>query len=209
QGNLELLRRVGRMSSEDRGAAVEEAYAEATRMSRLVTDLLALARADAGVPLERRAVELDRVLLEVVGEARHLARGHAIDVAHIEPAAVRGDPDRVRQLLLILLDNAIRYTAPTGRIAVSLRTGDGVARVEVEDAGVGIAADALPHIFERFYRGDRARARDPGGTGLGLAIARWVAEQHGGTLEIASELGRGTAATVRLPLLVADRPSRE
>ncbi|MDE3150690.1 MAG: hypothetical protein KGL93_00430, partial [Gemmatimonadota bacterium] len=81
-----------------------------------------------------------------------------------------------------------------------LQRADGTAVVEVRDTGVGIAADALPHVFERFYRGDRARARDPGGTGLGLPIARWVAEQHGGTLVIASELGRGTTATVRLPL---------
>ncbi|MDE3151215.1 MAG: HAMP domain-containing protein [Gemmatimonadota bacterium] len=207
QGNLELLRRADRMPSEDRAAAVEEAYAEATRMARLVADLLALARADAGIPLERRSVELDRVLLEVVGEAKHLARGHAIEVTHIEPAEILGDPDRVRQLLLILVDNAVRYTAPTGRVAVRLHADDGMARVEVEDTGVGIAPEALSHIFERFYRGDRARVRDPGGTGLGLPIARWVAEQHGGTLDIASELGRGTTATIRLPLRVAGHPS--
>ena len=107
QGNLELLRRADRMSPEDRAGAIEEAYAEATRMSRLVADLLALARADAGIPLERHAVELDRVLLDVVGEAKHLTRGHALEVTHVDPAAIRGDADRVRQLLLILLDNEI------------------------------------------------------------------------------------------------------
>ncbi|MDE3152821.1 MAG: HAMP domain-containing protein [Gemmatimonadota bacterium] len=200
QANLELLRRADRMPAEDRIAAIEEAYAEATRMSRLVADLLALARADAGIPLQRHVVELDRVVLEVVAEAKHLTRGQTLEITQVEPAVIRADPDRVRQLLLILLDNAIRYTTPTGHVTVHLQRADGTAVVEVRDTGVGIAADALPHVFERFYRGDRARARDPGGTGLGLPIARWVAEQHGGTLELASELGRGTTATVRLPL---------
>lgn len=206
-GNLELRRRVDRMTAEDQKAVVEEAYAEATRRSRLVADLLALARADAGIPLERHTVELDRVLLAVVGEAHDLTQGQALEFTQIEPAATSGNRDRVRQLLLILVDNAIRYTAPTGRVMVSLRTADGSAVVTVADTGVSIAADTLPHVFERFYRGDRARARDPGGTGLGLPIAQRIAEQYDGTLEATSELGRGTTATVCFPLLGAGHPA--
>jgi len=202
QANLELLRRGDRMPAEDRAGAIEEAFAEATRMTRLVADLLALARADAGVPLRHTVVELDRTLLDVVGEARHMTRGHQLEVEHVDPAAMSGDPDRIRQLLLILIDNAIRYTPPTGRVVVELCNADGWATISVRDTGVGITPDALPHVFERFYRGDRARARDPGGTGLGLPIARWVAEQHGGTLELDSELGRGTTARIRLPIAV-------
>jgi len=200
QANLELLRRGDRMPAEDRTRAIEEAFAETRRMTRLVADLLALARADAGIPLRRASVELDRIVLDVVSEARHMTRGHAIELEHVEPAELSGDPDRVRQLLLILVDNAIRYTPPSGQVIVTLRCSYGWADLTVRDTGVGIAADALPHIFERFYRSDRARVRDPGGTGLGLAIARWVAEQHGGTLNLESELGRGTVARVRLPL---------
>lgn len=200
QANLELLRREHRMPPEERTRAVEEAFAEATRMTRLVAELLALARADAGVPLRRTDVELDRTLLDVMGQARHLTGGQALEVESVEPTSIAGDPDRIRQLLLILLDNAIRYTPSTGRVIVDLRREDGRAIITVRDTGVGIAPDALPHVFERFYRSDRARVRDPGGTGLGLAIARWIAEQHGGTLELESELGRGTVARVRLPI---------
>ena len=201
QANLDLLRRAERMPADDRSRAIEEAFAEATRMTRLVADLLALARADAGVPLRRAPVELDRILLGVVAEARHMTRGHELVVGRVEPAAMSGDPDRLRQLLLNLMDNAIRYTPPSGRVTIALHADGGWADITVRDTGVGIATDALPHVFERFYRGDRARARDPGGTGLGLPIARWVAEQHGGTLELESELGRGTIARVRLPLV--------
>ncbi len=200
QANLELLRREHRMPAEERARAVEEAFGEATRMTRLVADLLALARADAGVPLRRADVELDHVLLDVLREAGYLARGQAIEVECLEPARISGDADRIRQLLLILLDNAIRYTPPSGRVVASLRNDRAYAMIDVRDTGVGIAPSTLPHIFKRFYRGDPARARDPGGTGLGLSIARWIAEQHGGTLEIESELGRGTVASVRLPV---------
>jgi len=202
QANLELLRREHRMPPEERARAVEEAFAEATRMTRLVADLLALARADAGVPLRHTRVELDRTLLDVLGQARHLTSGQTLEVESVEPTFISGDPDRIRQLLLILLDNAIRYTPSSGRVIVDLRRESGRAIIAVRDTGVGIASDALPHVFERFYRGDRARVRDPGGTGLGLAIARWIAEEHGGTLELASELGRGTVARVRLPVSV-------
>lgn len=204
QANLELLKRAHGMPPEERARAIEEASAEATRMTRLVADLLALARADAGVALRHTGVELDRMLLDVMGEARHLIRGQALELDYLEPTVISGDPDRIRQLLLILIDNAIRYTPPPGRVIVELRTADAWALVIVRDTGVGIAPDSLPHVFERFYRGDPARARDPGGTGLGLPIARWVAEQHGGTLDLESELGRGTVARVRLPLNVRE-----
>ncbi|MHB1863815.1 MAG: sensor histidine kinase [Gemmatimonadaceae bacterium] len=200
QANLELLRRERRMPPEERTRAIEEAFTEATRMTRLVADLLALARADAGVPLRRTGVELDRTMLDVMGEARHLTHGQTLEVAYLEPTLLSGDPDGIRQLLLILLDNAIRYTPSSGRVVVDLRHEDDRAIVTVRDTGVGIAPDALPHVFERFYRGDRSRVRDPGGTGLGLPIARWIAEQHGGTLALESELGRGTVARVNLPI---------
>ncbi len=200
QANLELLKRRPNMSEAEREEAVEEAGREAQRLTRLVADLLALARADAGVPLRRQTVELDRVLLDALAEARHLARGHKIEVEGLDPTSIQGDPDRLKQLLLVLLDNALKYTPSGGLVALTLRRSGATAEIVVRDSGVGIAADELPHVFDRFYRADPARARDPGGTGLGLPIARWIAEQHRGDVTLASEPGRGTTATVQLPI---------
>jgi signal transduction histidine kinase len=200
QANLELLQHgAPRMSEEERTEAVGEAFTEATRMARLVADLLTLARADAGVPLRRQPVELDRVLLDVVGEVRHLGRGQRLEVTAFETVVVQGDADRLKQLLLILVDNATKYTAAGGRVTVSLQLVGGVAVFIVGDSGVGISPEEMPRVFERFYRADQARSRDAGGTGLGLSIARWIAEEHGGTVELVSAPGTGTTATVRLP----------
>lgn len=200
QANLELLQRAeSRLSEAERAQMIGEAHAEATRMARLVADLLVLARADAGVALRREPVELDRVLLAVLGEIRHLARGQRLEVGAFEPIIVQGDPDRLKQLILILIDNATRYTAAGGRVTVDLgRAASGVT-ITVRDTGVGISPDQLPHVFERFYRADPARSRDAGGSGLGLSIARWIAEEHGGAVDLVSVPGQGTTATVRLP----------
>ena len=201
QANLELLTRHPAMPGEEREQAIAEAFGETARLGRLVADLLSLARADAGVAIRRERVELDRVLMHVLGEARHLARGQRLAVVTVEPVVVEGDPDRLRQLLLIPLDNAIRYTPPGGQITIELERRDDMAEVRVADTGIGIAEHELPRVFERFYRADPARTREPGGTGLGLAIARWIAEQHGGTVDLASRRGEGTTARIRLPAL--------
>lgn len=200
QANLELLRRADGLPAAEQHHALQEAHAEAARLARLVADLLMLARADAGQALRRDVVELDRLLLDTLGEVRHLTSGQQLEVTAIEPLAVAGDADRLKQLLLILLDNAVRYTPAPGRVAVSLTRDASTAVVTVHDSGIGVPAEALPHVFERFYRADSARSRDPGGTGLGLPIARWIATQHGGTVDLASATGRGTTATIRLPL---------
>ena len=199
QANLELLQRHAAMPAPEREQAVAEAYTESARLARLVADLLALARADAGVPMRRERVELDRVLMNVLGEARHLARGHRLEIEAIEPVVVQGDPDRLTQLLLIPLDNALRYTPPSGRVGVALRRRRGEVEVSIHDTGIGITAEDLPHVFDRFYRADPARTRDPGGTGLGLGIARWIAVQHGGAIDLASAPGQGTTVSIRLP----------
>lgn len=201
QANLELLHgRSEQITAPDRDRAVREAWLETSRLSRLVADLLSLARADAGVPLRRERVELDRVLMTVIGEARHLAQGQRFEIAALDPTVVMGDPDRLKQLLLNLVDNAVKYTPASGRISASLRQGDGHAEVIIRDTGIGISPEDLPHVFERFYRADPARSRDPGGTGLGLPIARWIVDQHGGTVELTSVLGKGVTAVVRLPI---------
>ncbi|HSQ29663.1 MAG TPA: HAMP domain-containing sensor histidine kinase [Gemmatimonadaceae bacterium] len=199
QANLDLLESK-RLSNGERETAIAEAHLEASRMTRLVRDLLVLARADAGVPIRRDAVELDRVLLEVIGETRHLAPDRRVEVTAVEPVVVRGDEDRLKQLLLNLCENAIKYTSDRGRVTVAIRREADDAIITVSDDGIGISPTDLVHVFERFYRADPARSRDPGGSGLGLSIAQWVAAEHSGKVELASRLGVGTTATVRIPL---------
>jgi signal transduction histidine kinase len=201
QANLDLLERMPALPAEERAEILGEASRETHRLSQLVADLLALARADAGIALQRRRVELDRVLLEAVGDARHLARGQRLEIDALEPVVVSGDPDRLRQLLLALLDNAVKYTPAGGRIGVALARDSTNARLTVSDDGVGIPATDLPHVFDRFYRADPARSRDPGGTGLGLPIARWIVEQHGGDITVTSEPGEGTQVRIQLPVI--------
>jgi signal transduction histidine kinase len=199
QGNLELIRRHPEMSPADRDEALAEAERETARLTRLVADLLALARADAGVALRHETVDLDAVVLDVFHTARQLAHGQELTLDPFEPVQVVGDADRLKQLLLILLDNALKYTPAGGRVTLGLRGCPHASEIVVQDAGVGIAATDLPRVFERFYRADPARNRDAGGTGLGLAIARWIVEQHHGTIHIDSALEQGTTVTVSLP----------
>lgn len=200
RGNLELLRDATRLPATEQRIALLEAHDEAERLSRLVVDLLTLARADAGVPLQLEAVELHGLLMKVLADARKLARGQRLELRAVSPATVLGDRDRLTQLLLILLENAVRYTAPTGQITAGLVCEGGHAVVRIADTGVGIPPEALPFVFDRFYRADPARSRDPRGTGLGLAIARWIVHQHGGEITVESELSVGTIVRVLLPL---------
>jgi two-component system, OmpR family, sensor kinase len=213
-GGLEML-----LLGADRGdpeasrRLVRGMYAEVERMNRLTQDLLTLTRLDAG----RAEMSLENVdpqaLLETAREqAEHLAQGQEISVM-IEPETplLRADLDRLRQVLLNVLDNAIQHTLASGSIHLSARPSAAGAMVEIEvrDTGFGIPAEALPHIFERFYRADPARARASqrsGGTGLGLAIAKGLIEAQGGTISISSEVGVGTTVTIRLPATPQDTP---
>lgn len=201
QSDLEFLSRHRALDENERQEVIDEARAETNRLVRLVADLLALARADSGMALRREDVELDRLLLEGVRDARHQSgKQQVITITDIEPIEVVGDADRLKQLIIILLDNAVKYTPPGGSISVALQRAGGAAEVVIRDTGVGIGPDDLPRVFDRFYRADTGRARDPGGTGLGLSIANWIVEQHNGMIAIDSELGAGTAVRVRLPL---------
>ncbi|NWJ46857.1 MAG: HAMP domain-containing histidine kinase [Chloroflexi bacterium] len=203
QGNLELLRRQRYMSEEEREEAFSEAERETERLTRLVADLLVLARADSGSQVRHGTVDLDEVVLEAFKEARKLAYGHSLTLEELEPVQLEGDRDRLKQLVLILLDNALKYTPESGAVILSLENLEGQANLTVRDNGVGIAEQELAHVFERFYRADPARGRDPGGTGLGLPIARWVVQQHSGTITLTSVLEQGTTVLVALPVKVA------
>jgi signal transduction histidine kinase len=173
---------------------------DAIRLSRIISDLLDLSRLEAGSDLRER-VRLDELVSEEVGASRgHAGEGQLtleLDVA--APVAVTGSARDLSLLIRNLVDNAIRHTPAGGTIHVRLDRADGSALLTVMDTGVGIPSRDLPRIFERFYRVDRARSRETGGTGLGLAIVRHVVENHGGTVEVRSELGRGSTFEVRLP----------
>ncbi len=173
---------------------------EAVRLSRIVSDLLDLSRLEAGSEQVER-VRLDGVVRE---EAERFAEpagsaGVRVRVEPGGPVEVRGSERDLRLLVRNLVDNAVRYTAEGGRVDVGLSSEDGTALIRVADTGVGIPTRDLPRIFERFYRVDRARSRETGGTGLGLSIVKHVAENHGGSVSVDSELGRGTTFEVRLP----------
>jgi|SRR5690242_5852008 len=207
-------------SPADRMVALEEALQETARMADLVESLLTLARADEGrYDLHREPVRLEPIVRDVFETAAILGEeaGLTIELPVCEDATVLGDPDRLRQLLLNLATNAIKYTPRGGHVEISLthRPHDEVA-VGVRDTGIGISASDLPHVFERFWRADRVRSRrivsvdnpwslDRGGFGLGLSIAQWIVQAHGGTLTVQSRLGRGSMFSVVLPVVPGPR----
>lgn len=168
-------------------------------MSRLVNDLLTLAELDSGGRLAKSAVELDTLLLEVYAQARHLDDRVRVRLGDVTPVIVQADADRIRQLLLNLLDNAVKYTPAGGTVTLALDEEPDCARICVSDTGIGIPSSDLPHIFDRFYRADKSRSGRPG-AGLGLSICRWIIEAHMGRIAVESTPGEGTTFIVELPL---------
>lgn len=197
RGSVEHLRRNPDRPVREVGAALDDIDSEVGHLTALVDDLLLLARSDSGaVELRREPVDLAETVGEALSALRGLADGRGarlrLDAA---PVTVRGDPDRLRQLVTILVDNAIRHSPAGGTVRVSVRHGT-PAVVAVEDDGPGIRAEDFPRVFERFWRAADAPA---GGTGLGLSIARWIAEHHGGSISVANRRTGGARFEVRLP----------
>lgn len=199
QGRSEVLLLNPTLDTETRAGLIM-IREEAARMGRMVANLLLLARSDEGLIIDRHPVELGMLLLEVVRQARGLARGVQVTFGHEDQAEVLGNADLLKQALLNLVDNALVHTPPGGRVEISLTTSNGQARLAVRDTGPGIAPDDLSRIFERFYRVDHARSRRSGGAGLGLSIVRWVAEAHGGIATVESTVGIGSTFTIALPI---------
>lgn len=195
-----LLRQRTRLEPRD-AALVDDIVAETAHVDRLTSSLLTLARLDANrFHLDTDAVDLSAVAASAVRRLRSFAgeKGLAVTEQLTPEVIVLGDGEALEQVALILLDNAIKYTPAGGRIAVRTSTRDGQAELVIEDTGIGIAAEHLPHLGERFYRVDKARSREAGGAGLGLAIAFRLAETHGGSVRIDSQPGRGTSATLSM-----------
>lgn len=206
KGNVGLIRKVGEADEE----SLQGIEQEVDRLTRMVGDLLLLAQAESGrLPLALAPVELDTVLMEVFQQMRVLA-GEKIQlkITEIDQIQVVGDRDRLKQVLLNLVGNAVQYTPAGGTVSMALRQNGEQAQVVINDSGPGIAPADLPHIFERFYRGEKSRKRSQGtGFGLGLSIAYWIARAHGGTIEVTSQEGKGSTFCVWLPL--AGPPPKE
>lgn len=196
-------------ASHEQMVALEEALQEVSRMTGLVDSLLTLARADEGrFDIAREPVALEAVLRDVAETGQILGEeaGISVRLPIVQPVTVSGDAVRLRQLLLNLVTNAIKYTHRGGSVEISLEARHDDAILTVKDDGIGIAAADLPFIFDRFWRVDHARSRTEGaGVGLGLAISQWIAQAHDGRIDVSSRLGRGSTFTLVLPALVQER----
>lgn len=200
KGNVDLMRRMKSLDEE----SLTSIDQEAGRLTRLVGGLLLLTQAESGsVSLNIRPVELDTLLLEVFQEMVVLAGEKVkLHLTDIDQVPVNGDRDRLKQVLLNLVANAIQYTPQGGDIFLSLGKVAEQARLIIRDTGPGIPAEDLPHIFERFYRAEKSRTRGKTtGFGLGLSIAQWIVDKHGGRIEVDSKAMQGTTFCIWLPLL--------
>lgn len=205
KGEVGLMRKIGQIDEE----SLSSVEAEVDRLTRLVGDLLLLAQAESGrLPLDKKPVELDTIMLEVFQQMRTLIGDRLqLSIGEIDQVMVNGDRDRLKQVLVNLVGNAIQYTPSGGKVTLNLEKTNDQARLIISDSGPGIPAQDLPHIFERFYRGERSRKRTGGaqssGFGLGLSIAYWIVRHHGGVIEVNSREGVGTTFCVWLPLMAS------
>jgi heavy metal sensor kinase len=194
--------------SRERAAAeyretVEACERSAQRMRRLIESLLELARLDAGQEtMKRLHFDLARTVNDCTKQVQPIADKRNVKLStRLAPVEITGDAERLAQVITNLLVNAVQYNRPDGEVRVKLEPQPGLAILTVTDTGPGISAEDLPHVFERFYRGDKSRTASNGNAGLGLAISKAIVEAHGGTIEVSSQTGQGTTFTVRLPLV--------
>jgi len=187
--------------SVDYVSALQGVEAEAHRLGSIVDSLLVLARADAGErQIEKERIFLDDIAIDAAGAARVVARQKGVDVAvdDFEEAPVVGDPSLIRQLVMIVLDNAVKFTDEGGQVRVGVSMQEGAPTFSVEDTGIGIKQEDVPRVFQRFLRGETARSRTEG-AGLGLSIASWIAREHGANILLTSQPGEGTRVIVTFP----------
>lgn len=220
QCNLDLLVKAADLPADEVAAALIDARTETARMGRLVSDLLLLARNDSLTQTKhpdttslngykKYLIDLDTLVLEVFRQYQPMPttdisdaqNGPRLVLQHIVPVQIEGNPDQLKQILVALVDNACKYTPEEGCVTLSLMVEDEQALVTVSDTGIGVTPEDLPHIFERFYRADRARSRDKGGSGLGLAIVQSIVQEHHGTIHVESTLGKGAVFKVKLPTI--------
>ena len=172
-------------------------------MTKIVENLLTIARLDSGADsMVLQTVDLSLLVQWTLDQMHLLAEEKQIRMysTHASQVLILADPGRIKQVLVNLLDNAIKYTQPNGEVHISVAAFQHTAILEISDTGIGIPAESLSNVFDRFYRSDKARTRESGGTGLGLSIVQAICNAHGGTVRIQSEEGRGTTVRVELPL---------
>lgn len=201
QGNMELIERYGADAM-----SIEAVSSEVNRMTRLVNDLLLLARADyGGMEIDLSPIDLDAVLISVLHETKMIVQARESDIevktGRFEPLRINGNADRLKQLLLNLVSNAVKFTPDGGSITLSLSEEGQYAVMRVTDTGIGIPESQLPFVFDRFYQVESSRANTEidSGTGLGLSICKWIAEAHNGTIRVDSQPGQGTTFTIAIP----------
>ncbi len=208
KGNVGLMRMMNAYDEE----SLSSIESEVDRLTRLVKDLLLMSQAETGrLPLMLEPVELDDLVLEVFEEMTVLSAGvHDIRIENIEPAVVTGDRDRLKQVLLNLGSNAVKFSPENGRIILGLSLRKKWALITISDEGPGIPLEERDYLFERFYRGDKSRKRtvDETGFGLGLPIAYWITRSHGGRIDVESEIGKGTKFLVWLPVSQSEIPTK-
>jgi heavy metal sensor kinase len=184
--------------------ALHEILEESERITSLIENLMLLARADTGTEaLHFKQVNVCEIARRASAQGKTLADARQLQWSETIPDVplwVTADPDSLGRLLLILIDNAVKYTPVHGRVGIHVANKNGHAQIEVLDTGIGIAEADLPHVFERFYRADSARSRDSGGAGLGLSIGQWIAKAHLGEIAVESTLERGSSFHLKLPL---------
>lgn len=200
RGNVDIIRRYGMDPM-----ALEAIQMEGERMSRLVNDLLMLARADyGGLSVDLYPMDLENVIMEIYEQSKVLAKDRdlTIKLGEFDSVRVNGNADRIRQTLYNLVTNALKFTEDGGTITMSLKRVNDTAVINISDTGIGIAPEDLEHIFERFYQSDTSRAHthEDGGFGLGLSIAKWIVDAHQGKITAKSQLGKGTTFTISLPI---------
>jgi signal transduction histidine kinase len=197
KGNIDVMLMDKGLDTESR-ELYERMSGEVARLIRLTSNLLYMASADAGREPERKPVELDVVCLEVLRQSRDLRHDVKVALGNEDQVTVLGDRDQLKQMVLNLVENAIKYTPAGGEVTISLQRNETHAEMRVKDTGPGIPSDVVPHIFQRFYRGNQRGLM--GGTGLGLAIADRIARAHGGEIRVESEVGKGSVFAVWLPV---------
>jgi signal transduction histidine kinase len=189
---------------EARDLFLPQALGQVDRLTALVGQLLEQARAESGqLKLALREMDLEEVARPIIASFEPQAgnKGVSLELVTLRPVRLEADPDRLSQIFVNLIDNALRHTTSGGRVKIELDAHGSEALVRVRDTGEGIPYRDLPHIFERFYVVDRSRTRESGGAGLGLAIVKGIVDAHGGAISAESMLGRGTAFTIRLPIM--------
>jgi two-component system OmpR family sensor kinase len=192
-----------RVAADDLKKIIADCLDETLHMSSILENLLLLAKGDAGqVGIKREKIDLSDLLREMYEDSIVLGSQKSIRIsAEVSPEVfILGDKSRLRQMLLNLIDNAIKYNQVNGSITISLARMGGKALLTVRDTGIGIREEDIPRIFDRFYRVDRARSREQGGSGLGLSITKWIVGAHGGTIDVSSKLNQGTEFLISLPL---------